>query len=437
MRNLRSAPVARTVWIAVLALGLWLLPAAIATAAPRSSDDLLIPSAGWHGRPIEKSHEHRPTRLAATDTAIRGWSAGPVSLGAGTRQPSGSARVREVQRRLRRLGYRTGGVDGVYGPRTRAAVAWFQKKHGMPVDGRASLATVRHLRYRVTAPSTPAPGPAPAPTAASTTERPAAPPVAPVERVPAVAAEEDDTRWWLVAGLALAVALVALGALLATGFGTDRKRIAVRLPATPPAPGRPRAVGYVRLSPDAQSASFHAQAAAIETGCAARGLELKVLVSDMDPAAGGEGDQAGLRFALEQLEEGDVDRLVVSRADHLARTASEFWRLAISLGRSDAGIVVLDRDLDTARPGDVAAAGTMVLDRPARPAPPPRMGDPEPLKRHIAAMRGDGLSPWDIAVALNEEHVPPPRGSEWELAGVQAALGDPGEDRDLWRDSDA
>ncbi len=56
--------------------------------------------------------------------------------------------MREVQRRLHRLGYRPGPIDGLFGPLTRSSVAWFQVKHGLPVNGRATLATVRHLRAR-------------------------------------------------------------------------------------------------------------------------------------------------------------------------------------------------------------------------------------------------------------------------------------------------
>ena len=54
--------------------------------------------------------------------------------------------VREIQTRLRRLGYRPGAVDGQPGPRTRAAVEAFQRARGLPVDGRLSLDLMRELR---------------------------------------------------------------------------------------------------------------------------------------------------------------------------------------------------------------------------------------------------------------------------------------------------
>jgi hypothetical protein len=46
--------------------------------------------------------------------------------------------VAAVQRRLGQLGYYHGVVDGVVGPRTRAAIAAFESRNGLAVDGRIS-----------------------------------------------------------------------------------------------------------------------------------------------------------------------------------------------------------------------------------------------------------------------------------------------------------
>ena len=54
--------------------------------------------------------------------------------------------MREVQRRLVRRGYRPGPVDGRFGARTRAAVIWFQTKHGLPRTGRVDARSVATLR---------------------------------------------------------------------------------------------------------------------------------------------------------------------------------------------------------------------------------------------------------------------------------------------------
>jgi hypothetical protein len=53
--------------------------------------------------------------------------------------------VRTLQTRLRRLGLRPGPVDGLFGPRTEAAVIRFQKKGGLPTTGVATRRTARLL----------------------------------------------------------------------------------------------------------------------------------------------------------------------------------------------------------------------------------------------------------------------------------------------------
>ena len=43
--------------------------------------------------------------------------------------------VMAVQRKLNALGYSAGPVDGIFGPRTRAALQAYQWKMGLPADG--------------------------------------------------------------------------------------------------------------------------------------------------------------------------------------------------------------------------------------------------------------------------------------------------------------
>ncbi len=54
--------------------------------------------------------------------------------------------VADVQAALSRRGYDVGGVDGVAGPRTRAAIADFQHASGLPATGEINEATLRSLR---------------------------------------------------------------------------------------------------------------------------------------------------------------------------------------------------------------------------------------------------------------------------------------------------
>jgi membrane-bound lytic murein transglycosylase B len=56
------------------------------------------------------------------------------------------AETQELQRRLTALGYDTGGVDGIVGPNSRAAVRRFQAAQGMTPDGYVSAALLEAVR---------------------------------------------------------------------------------------------------------------------------------------------------------------------------------------------------------------------------------------------------------------------------------------------------
>jgi Putative peptidoglycan binding domain len=124
---------------------------AASQTAPALSPGLLA-EASWHGRPIQ-----RP--LKASPTEARAEAPGTASLrrGTGFSRAGGSDRVRDVQRRLTRLGYQPGRLDGLFGPRTQAAVLAFQRKHGLPRTGAVGSATLRTLRRRTTGARTGAP----------------------------------------------------------------------------------------------------------------------------------------------------------------------------------------------------------------------------------------------------------------------------------------
>lgn len=55
---------------------------------------------------------------------------------------SRGSEVREIQTKLKNWGYYKGNVDGIFGPKTRDAVMWFQRKNGLKVDGIAGPATL-------------------------------------------------------------------------------------------------------------------------------------------------------------------------------------------------------------------------------------------------------------------------------------------------------
>src|SRR4051794_22627767 len=129
----------------VVAITLFVLAALTTPAAARTKAPQAPASASWHGRAIQHPRS-RPQSVQASWPP--GWSAGAVRRGTGYVAARGSRRVRDVQRRLTRLGYRPGPIDGRFGPRTEAAARWFQYKHGLRTSGRVDRLTLEVLRSR-------------------------------------------------------------------------------------------------------------------------------------------------------------------------------------------------------------------------------------------------------------------------------------------------
>ena len=61
------------------------------------------------------------------------------------RQGSRGEAVRTIQTKLKRWGYYTGTVDGVYGSKTVAAVKYFQRSNGLTADGVCGQRTLAAL----------------------------------------------------------------------------------------------------------------------------------------------------------------------------------------------------------------------------------------------------------------------------------------------------
>lgn len=87
------------------------------------------------------------TAAGAAAIAAREEPAAEISVvsAAVLRQGSSGGEVKEVQRRLKNWGYYTGAVDGIFGPATKKAVVYFQRKNGLTADGIVGKATYRAL----------------------------------------------------------------------------------------------------------------------------------------------------------------------------------------------------------------------------------------------------------------------------------------------------
>lgn len=61
--------------------------------------------------------------------------------------------VRQIQQKLTNWGYYSGGVDGIYGSKTVAAVKYFQRVNGLTVDGKCGPQTLKALGMNVSSTS--------------------------------------------------------------------------------------------------------------------------------------------------------------------------------------------------------------------------------------------------------------------------------------------
>lgn len=78
--------------------------------------------------------------------AVDGWF-GDETLGACITVYEGAEGniTRVIQTRLNDLTYGVGGIDGIYGPKTKEAVSWFQHLHGLQVTGYVDKVTWKNM----------------------------------------------------------------------------------------------------------------------------------------------------------------------------------------------------------------------------------------------------------------------------------------------------
>jgi peptidoglycan hydrolase-like protein with peptidoglycan-binding domain len=387
-----------------------------------------------------------------TRRALRKAAAPLLGHGTGYGEPGGSAEVRDLQLRLRRLGLRPGPVDGLYGPRTAAAVSRFQRGQDLATDGVAWPRTRRAIARNLEAERSPRTARAQSP------DRPAEPnrarrlPVAqPPADVPATATQEGDTPelpWLLLSGL-LAFALVAASVPLVEKLAVSARAAMpglTTIPADDPAPPRSTfraepvatrlpssaqpgggnandAIGYVSVTEPEGLAEpdLREQIASMDALCERRGWRLVEVARDVGP------DRPGLTYALERLAAGEAGCLVVAELRRLGDSAAELAHILRWLREHEVRLVAADVALDTEAPdGRISAdalisvgerEGTTTFGRPA-------VRDVPALKEHIVAMRSAGMTLQAIADRLNDEGVPTLRGGQkWRPSSIQAAAG--------------
>jgi len=76
------------------------------------------------------------------DVGLMSWNSEVEAL---SKYGSRGTEVRTIQEKLKRWGYYSGSVDGIYGSQTVSAVKKFQKKNGLTVDGIAGAQTLKAM----------------------------------------------------------------------------------------------------------------------------------------------------------------------------------------------------------------------------------------------------------------------------------------------------
>ena len=160
---------------------------------------------------------------------VAGIRHGVLAPGAGYQRRGGSRRVRALQRRLARLGFAPGPIDGRYGPLTTRAIRRFQRTRHLAVSGVTGVRTLVALRTVRHHPSITRSAPAPLPKVSA-------------PRSPVTGRPQPGTP--LPVGLVL-IALAALGVAAAThSYWSTRRRLRtvhVRSSGHPPGAGESRA----------------------------------------------------------------------------------------------------------------------------------------------------------------------------------------------------
>lgn len=80
--------------------------------------------------------------FSLTSTCFATYSISTSTISVTSAYSLTTSQIKTVQTKLKRWGYYSGNIDGVYGSKTVAAVKWFQSKNGLSVDGIAGPKTL-------------------------------------------------------------------------------------------------------------------------------------------------------------------------------------------------------------------------------------------------------------------------------------------------------
>lgn len=190
-----------------------------------------------------------------------------------------------------------------------------------------------------------------------------------------------------------------------------------------------RAVGYVRVSTEEQATSglgIGAQEVALNEECDRRGWDLCRIFADKGASGSVPPDRrTGLTAAIEMLDRGDADTLVVAKIDRLGRSLLDLLVLTEAAERAGWSVVDVSGALDMSTPTGKLMAQVMgafaqlerslIADRTkaalaVRRSQGVQLGRPSKVsneaRARLSELRADGLSWQMVADMMNEEGWP-------------------------------
>lgn len=203
-----------------------------------------------------------------------------------------------------------------------------------------------------------------------------------------------------------------------------------------------KAIGYLRVSTSDQDYGIDVQRTAIEIEAERRGWAVVWIIDQGE--TGKNADRPGLAQALAMLDRGEADALVVSKLDRLSRSVVDFGQILQRATRPRGrkakpwGLVALDVGIDMTQPtgrlvahiliavaeweGDIISERTRAGLAQAK-ARGVQIGavsqmDPKVVSR-MRRLRSRGWSFDRIAMHLNAEGVPTPRGRQYHGSTVR------------------
>jgi DNA invertase Pin-like site-specific DNA recombinase len=188
-------------------------------------------------------------------------------------------------------------------------------------------------------------------------------------------------------------------------------------------------------------AGLEAQRSTIQQECERRGWQIVEVIEDAGFSAK-DLKRPGVRAALDELERGRADALVVAKLDRLSRSMLDFTAVMARAQKQGWALVALDCAVDTTTPAGEAMAHVLatfaqferrLIGQRTREAlavkrrQGVRLGRPQSippkLTRRIRSMRSRGFTLQAICDKLNEEGVPTPRGgSIWRPTSLRSTL---------------